>query len=140
MTKSLHILLMLIAVGLFLMPNDSYACAAKKVVKSKTDEMHSCCKKQNSKKSNNQKEVDKKCSDKSEATEPFSEKSNHACDGHCNHNSCKCGALIFSINLPQSVDLKLNNYILISKNTIISHNENRLPSGFHSIWLPPVIS
>ncbi len=139
MTRSLYILLMLISFGLFFMQNDLYACTVKEVEKSKTEEMHSCCKKQNSKEVN-KKEVDKKCHDKSETSKPVSDKTHHDCDGHCNHNYCSCASLGFTVNLPQTIDLKLDTPNLDSENTIISHNENRLPSGYHSIWLPPVIS
>lgn len=63
----------------------------------------------------------------------------HTCNGNCSHNSCKCANINFSVNLPQAIDLQLSSIILLSKNSIFSHNENQLPTGFYSIWLPPVI-
>ena len=140
MPKLFYISLLIISFGLILKPNESYSCKVKKVVNSKISEMNSCCKKQDSKSADHEKAVDYKCCEKLKKTEPVSEKSHHDCDGHCKHNSCSCASLSFSVNLPQIIDLKLDTLILDSENATISHDENRLPSGFHSIWLPPVIS
>ncbi len=140
MVKSFHILFFIFSFGVIFMPNETEACGAKKTFKVNTCELPSSCKKQEKTLANHEKIVGNFCCNKFTICKSSSEKSNHNCNGHCNHNSCKCAALSFSINLPQSINLKLNSYISISKNTIIPHNENRLPSGFHSIWLPPVIS
>lgn len=140
MIKSFHIFLIIFSIGLSFKSAETNACGMQKEISLKNCESKSGCKKEDSKITSHKKSKDNGCCDKLTSSETTSTNSNHDCNGHCNHNSCKCAALSFSVNLPQSIDLKLNNYISISNNTIISLNENRLPSGFHSIWLPPVIS
>ncbi len=140
MRNPLHILLIIFSIGLIFKPNETLACGTKKTIKEKTCELPSDCKYQEKTEMNYGKITDTACCDKLTSSEPNSNHHHHNCDGHCNHNSCSCASMSFSVNLPQAVDLKINSFISFSKITIISHDENQLPSGFHSIWLPPVIS
>ena len=140
MRNPLHILLIVFSIGLIFKPNETLACGTKKTIKEKTRELPSDCKYQEKTELNYGRITDNTCCDKLTSSEPNSNNHHHNCNGHCNHNSCKCAALSFSINLPQATDFQLNSCIAISKKNIIPKNENRLPSGFYSIWLPPVIS
>lgn len=138
MIKSIQLFLFLFSFGLLFTPNEGNACGKNK--EAKTCELASNFINNDSKISHSKQNNNKTCNDKLTDSTPVSEKTQHDCDGHCNHNSCKCAAFSLSINLPQSIDFQINSCITISKNIILSNDENRLPSGFHSIWLPPVIS
>jgi hypothetical protein len=140
MLKSVYIIFFIFSFGLFFIPNEAKACGAEKSSKPQNSETQSCCSNQDSKTVNHKKISDNTCCDKLLDTKKTSDQSHHDCDGHCTHNSCSCASLSFSVNLPQTIDLKLDTLILDLENTAISHDENQLPSGFHSIWLPPVIS
>jgi hypothetical protein len=136
MIKLLHILLF--SLGLFFIPNEINGCSAKK--ETKNCESVSDCKKLDSKISNFKNSKENNCSEKLTDSKTKSKNSHHDCNGHCNHNSCNCASYSFMFNLPQTIDLKIGAINLDSKNNIIFHDENQLSSGFHSIWLPPVIS
>ena len=65
---------------------------------------------------------------------------NKGCGGNCNKTLCHCPSMQFLFTIQNVPEFKSN---LISNNTSkqkFNHNENRLSSGFVSIWLPPKIS
>lgn len=115
-------LLILLCLGLFLVPNQSYACTKK----STTAEQSSCSK-----------ETSKKTEHKDSC-----KKSNHdnGCEGSCKHSSCRCGASISSLVVPIDTELNTKNQFAEVKKQKFGYKQAYYPSGFFSIWLPPKIS
>lgn len=116
--------ILLVVLGIFLIPESSWACSKGSHKKACSKEMVShkhkkdSCEKNNSCKDNNHKN----------------------CKGKCGHSSCICpvssvGAAVFlnqefSNNLISSTEKKLNFYYAATD----------FASGFYSIWLRPKIS
>lgn len=127
MTKKFHILLIVLTLGIFLTPRQTYACGTNsakaeksccKKEKKATAEKKDCCKNHNSKKHQN----------------------DDGCGGKCNHSSCQCPTFNFAFTLPFVAELTKNNFEFSSKKQKFYHNETYLSSGFLSIWTPPNIS
>lgn len=123
--KRVQLLLLVVAIGFFLMPALATAC-----------EMNSektCCNKEVSSQ-NDKKECCKKTSD--------SKNKSHdgRCNGKCGHSNCvtpsvQFSAIFFEINFKNN-----NNFDFSEKNQNYFNSETNLSSGFYSIWLIPKIS
>jgi len=109
-----------------MMPRKSYACS-----KNSTKTEQSSWSKKKTKKA----EHKKNCQDKS--CEKC--KSEH-CGGSCTHNSCKCGASISSLNIPPTIEIKVENHLPVKKKQKFGFKETYYSSSFLSIWMPPKIS
>lgn len=126
---SKHItLLSLLALGLFLMPNESYACS-----KTDTKMEKSSCSKNQSKTSTHKHHS---CKDKS------CKKGNNSNDcGGCAGSSCRCGKYCGnSLNVPIIIGLGLKYPTANARKQIFGFKQAYYSSGFLSIWLPPKIS
>ncbi|WP_228515133.1 hypothetical protein [Flavobacterium sp. MR2016-29] len=127
MAKKIHILLLIITIGLFVMPTSGYACG-------RTSEKSSCEKKVNSK-GEAQNSCKKDCCQKKQD----SKKDQHGCNGKCDHSSCTSTALQFSLITINEFDFH-NNLFNFSLNKSISyHKTDSISDGFTSIWAPPKI-
>jgi hypothetical protein len=121
MIKKFHILLIILTLGIFLTPSQTYACGTKSA---KTEK--SCCKKQKTEK--------KKCCSKDTTT---NQKDQNGCDGNCGHSSCNCPTFCFSLAMPFFVELNNNNFGFDTQKQKFYDLETYLSSGFLSIWTPP---
>jgi hypothetical protein len=122
--KRVHLFLLLIAIGFFLMPALATACEMKSE--------KSCCNKEISSKGD-KKECCKKSSD--------SEKTNHdgSCKGKCGHSNCVPSSVQFNLAFFE-IKFKNDNFDFSEKNQNYFNSETNLSSGFYSIWLIPKIS
>lgn len=121
MTKRIYILLTIIF-GFALTPSVTFACG------SKTEK--SCCKKENSKKSET-----KDCCKKD--NQHSNDKDD--CGRECGDNSCHCPAFYFSLTTSLFQESANINFDFLDEKQNFFHIETYLPSGFHSIWTPPNI-
>lgn len=116
----------LLALGLFLIPGISYACAKKSASPKQTScskdkskaEQKDCCKTKTCEKDKNQND----------------------CSGKCKHGSCNCSTSSPSFGLPFSIDLKTKNHFAEIKKQIFGFEQAHYSSGYFTIWLPPKIS
>jgi hypothetical protein len=122
MKKYHFIVLMLL--GIFFMPNSSYACGgcsekhtSKKEVSSKTDK-DSCCE-----------------------SDSHSKTKNHdGCGGKCGHSKCACPSAINGFTASSELILRNNNFDFSFEKQKFSNTETFLSSGFYFLWLIPKIS
>ncbi|PKB15870.1 hypothetical protein [Flavobacterium sp. 5] len=121
MKKRLHIFIIILTLGFFLLPALTYACGTK----SEKD----CCKKEVSSKSEK-----KECS-----------KNNHSkdksdnCGGKCGHTNCTTSSVNFSIISFSEIEFKDNNFDFSDEKSKFYDSETFITSGFTSVWLPPKI-
>ncbi|WP_162817820.1 hypothetical protein U0035_14055 [Niabella yanshanensis] len=116
-------LLLLLALGLFLAPNPSYACS-----KTSTKTEKATCSKKKAKKDSSKTEACKK------------NKHHNDCGGKCKNASCYCStsASLFSW-LPLTKEKEKDCFVTVKKQKC-SFEEACYSSGYFSIWLPPKIS
>lgn len=121
MKKWLHILIIMLTFGFFLSPSISFACGTK------TEK--SCCKKENSSK------TEKKdcCSGK------HSKDKNNSCGGKCGHSNCTTSTTNFSLISFYEIEFKNDSFDFSEEKSKFHHSEIFISSGFTSVWLPPKI-
>lgn len=120
MKKKLHIYIIILTIGFFLLPNLNYACGTK-VEKE-------CCKKEMS-----SKKVEKDCCKNSQSNK------NKSCGGKCGHTNCTTTSVNFSIVSLNEIEFKNNNFDFSHEKQKFYHSETFISSGFSFIWQPPKI-
>lgn len=122
MKKQLHIIIIILTIGYFMLPTSSYACGTK------TDK--SCCKKEIAEK------TDKKdcCNNKQ------SKGKDNGCGGKCGHSNCTSSTSVnFSIISSYEIDFKNYSFDFSKEKPKFYHSKTFISSGFNSIWLIPKI-
>ena len=122
--KKYHFILLLL-LGIFFMPNNTYACGtcsdkhpAKKEISSKADK-DNCCD-----------------SDSSHSKS----KDHDGCGGKCGHSKCACPSVSNGFTVSSEIVLKNNSFDFSSKKQKFSNTETSISSGFYFLWLIPKIS
>ena len=120
--KKYHFILLLL-LGIFFMPNNTYACGtcsdkhpAKKEISSKTDK-DKCCE-----------------------SDSHSKKKHGGCGGKCGHSKCACPSACNGFTISSEIVLKNNSVDFSSKKQKFSNTETCISSGFFFLWLIPKIS
>ncbi|WP_293892336.1 hypothetical protein [Flavobacterium sp.] len=120
--KKYHFILLLL-LGIFFMPNNSYACGTcsdkhpvKKEISSKTDK-DKCCDSDHSK-----------------------SKNHDGCGGKCGHSKCGCPSVSNGFTVSSELVLKNNIFDFSFEKQKFSNTETFISSGFYSLWLIPKIS
>ncbi|MEN2402900.1 hypothetical protein GKZ90_0024145 [Flavobacterium sp. MC2016-06] len=127
MIKKVHILLLVAAIGFFLIPSGAFACGNNHSKTSHKEKIASekqekgCCTKDCCKKTNN------------------SKKEKHECDGKCSHTNCTTSSLQLSIPTSNDFDLQNRIFNFSLEKPITYYNETSISDGFTSIWQPPKI-
>lgn len=119
MKKRLHIYIIILTIGFFLLPNLNYACGTK-VEKE-------CCKKEVS-----TKDIEKECCKNSES-------SNKSCEGKCGHSNCTTLTASHSLVFLNEIEFKINDFDFSNKKQKFYYSKTFISSGFSSIWQPPKI-
>lgn len=121
MKKRLHILIIILTIGFFLLPTLNYACGTKPE--------KSCCKKERTSK------TEKKdcCQGK------HSKDKDNSCGGKCGHSNCTTSTVNFSLISFYEIEFKNINFDFSCKKSKFYHSETLISSGFTSVWLPPKI-
>lgn len=122
MKKKLHIYIIILTIGFFLLPNLNYACGTK-VEKE-------CCKKENSSKTEK-----KDCCDSK-----HSKNKDNNCGGKCGHSNCTTLPVTLSILSFNEIHFKNDNFVFSNKKQQFFNLKTFISSGFTSIWLIPKIS
>ena len=113
---------LLVSVGFFLMPNQSYAHNSK----STENYCREC-----------QKNQDCSNSDNACCLEHHSNKNQkNGCEGNCNHSGCHCP----TCNVPLLNNGRTQKHYVLKKTNKYHLFDFVLSSGFHSVWIPPKIS
>ena len=123
MIKRLHILILILTLGYFLLPTLSYACSTK------TEK--SCCNTETTYK------IEKKdcCNDKN------SKDKDNGCEGKCGHPNCTSSTSInFSLISTFDIDFNFFNLNFSSEKQKFYNSKTFISSGFFSVWLIPKIS
>ncbi|WP_445452487.1 hypothetical protein [Flavobacterium sp. 25HG05S-40] len=122
MKKNHFILLLLL--GIFFMPNNSYACGScsdkhplKKEISSKT-EKDNCCDSDSHSKS----------------------KDHDGCGGKCGHSKCACPSASIGFTISSELIFTSNHFDFSFEKQKFSNAETFISSGFYSLWLIPKIS
>jgi len=121
MKKQLHIFILFLTLGFFLLPAMTYACGTKSEKE--------CCKKEASSKSEK-----KECNQ-----DNHSKDNNNTCGGKCGHSNCTTSSVNFSILSFFEMDLKDNNFDFSLEKSKFHDSKTFISSGFTSVWLPPKI-
>lgn len=122
MKKRLHIIIIILTLGFFMLPTLSYACGTK------TEK--SCCKKETTSK------TEKKdcCNGKQ------SKDKDNSCEGKCGHSNCTSSSTVnFSIISTYEINFKNNSFDFSEEKSKFYHSKTFITSGFYSIWLIPKI-
>lgn len=120
-----HIIL-IVMLGFFLMPTDTFACG-KKVAD------HSCTKKT----STSDKDEDDCCSKKNHS----GNKNHDGCGGKCGHSMCGCASVCNGgITFVNQLEFKKITFSIFSQKQKFYNSETSILTGFYSIWLIPKIS
>lgn len=127
MTKKIHIVLLIVTIGFFLIPTLTYSCEMKS--------KKSCCNKEMS--SSNNEKMD--CCKNSNHSKSKDKDHEGGCNGKCGHSNCTTSSAQFSIAFFE-IKFKNNNFDFLEKKQNYFNSETNLSSGFHSIWLIPKIS
>ena len=123
MKKQLHIIIIILTFGFFMLPTSSYAC------RTKTEK--SCCKKETTSKTKK-----KDCCNKKQSKDK-----NNSCGGKCGHTNCTSSASVnFSIISSYEINFKNNNFDFSEEKSKFYHSKTFISSGFYSIWLIPKIA
>lgn len=124
--KKYHIILVVL-LGMFLMPNNAFACgkgseksSCKKEISSNKTQKKSCCADENTK-----------------------DKDNKGCGGKCGHSKCGCSSTCPTSSVSFLSEINFKNY-MFSYSSIekvkFSYTTPSISDGFYSIWLIPKIS
>ena len=119
MKNRVHILIIMLTLGFFLMPTLTYACGTK------TEK--SCCKKEIAEKKACCKDKQSKGQDKE-------------CGGKCGHSNCTTSTLQWSLVALYEIEFKTNLFDFATRKQKCYHNETNISSGFYFVWLPPKIN
>ena len=123
MKKQLHIIIIILMLGFFMLPTSSYACGTK------TEK--ACCKKDKTEK------AEKKDCCKNKDTKD----KDNSCGGKCGHSNCTSSSSVnFSIISFYEINFKNNSFDFSSEKSKFYHSKTFISSGFHSIWLIPKIA
>lgn len=123
MIKQLHIVIIMLTLGLFLMPTLSYACG------SNTEK--SCCTKEKTYKAEK-----KDCCSGSNSKDK-----DNSCGGKCGHPNCTNSTSInFSLISTFEIDFTIFNFNFSSEKQKFYNSKTFISSGFSSVWLIPKIS
>ncbi|WP_160373183.1 hypothetical protein [Flavobacterium hydrocarbonoxydans] len=123
----LHIIIIILTLGFFMLPTSSYACGTK------TEK--SCCKKETTKKSEKKSEKKDCCKNKD------SKDKHNSCGGKCGHSNCTPSTSVnFSIISFYEINFKNNSFDFSEEKSKFYHSKTFISSGFHSIWLIPKIA
>ncbi len=122
MKKKLHLYLIILTIGFFLLPNLNYACGTKneKV----------CCKKEIS-----SKKLEKDCCKNNQSKDK-----NKSCEGKCGHANCTTSSTNMSIILLNEVQFNKYIFNFSTEKVKFQNFKTFISSGFTSIWLIPKIS
>jgi hypothetical protein len=122
MKKQLHILIIILTLGFFMLPTLSYACGTKtekscyKKEKTSKTEKKDCCNGKHSKDKDN------------------------SCGGKCGHSNCTSSTSVnFSIFSYYEINFKNNSFNFSTEKSKFHHSKTFISSGFTSVWLPPKI-
>lgn len=126
MAKKVHILILVLTFGFFLIPTAGFACG-------KSSEKISCERKTSIK--TNSDSCQKDCCKK----EHSSKKDQHGCNGKCDHTGCTTSGLQFSLILENEFDFNTNTFNFSLEKPILYYTEASVSDGFTSIWSPPKI-
>ena len=122
MKKQLHIIIIILTLGFFMLPTLSYACGTK------TEK--SCCKKEKTSKTEK-----KDCCKKKD-----SQDKDNSCGGRCGHSNCTSSSSVsFSIISSYEINFKNNSFNFSSEKSKFHHSKTFISSGFTTIWLIPKI-
>jgi len=117
----------LVLLGIFLMPNETFACGSD-------SGKHSC-----KKEASSTKKEKKSCCDSDDSKE----KGHKGCNGKCGHSECGCSSTCpaSSISFLSEISFKNNmfSYSSIGKVKFL-YTTPSISDGFYSIWLIPKIS
>lgn len=126
MTKKLHIAILFLTLGFFLMSGTTYACG-------KSSEKISCENKENSKEANNS--CQKDCCKKDHSPN----KDQHGCNGKCDHSGCTTSSLHHSLIAINEYAFENNLFNFSTEKHDSLHKTASISAGFPSIWLLPKI-
>ena len=126
MTKKLHIVILILTLGFFLMSGTSYACG-------KSSEKNSCENKATSNKTNNT--CQKDCCKKDHSPN----KDQHGCNGKCDHSGCTTSSLHHSLIAINEFAFDTNSFNFSVEKQNSLHKTASISAGFTSIWLLPKI-
>ncbi len=122
MLKRLHILIIILTIGFFLLPTLSYSCGTKTEKKCCKKEIYSTIEKKDCCENINSKDKD------------------NSCGGKCGHSNCTTST---SINLgiisTYDINFKNNSFDFSIEKLKFNHSKTFISSGFTSIWLIPKI-
>ena len=122
MKKRLHIIIIILTFGFFMLPTLSYSCGTK------TEK--SCCKKETTSK------TEKKdcCSSKN------SKDKDNDCGGKCGHSNCTSSTSInFSLISSYEINFIDNSFGFSEEKSKFYNSKTFISSGFYYIWLIPKI-
>ena len=121
--KKYHFIV-LVLLGIFFMPNNTYACG-------------SCSEKHTSKKEMASKEKKDSCCDSDSHSKT---KKHGGCGGKCGHSKCACPSASNGFTFASELILKNNSFDFSSEKQNYYNTETFISSGFYSLWLIPKIS
>ncbi|MGV9004330.1 hypothetical protein [Flavobacterium sp.] len=121
MQKKLHIYIIILTLGFFLLPNLNYGCGAKVEKK--------CCKQETSSKIEN-----KECCNGKD-----SNKKDKPCGGKCGHSNCTASSVSLSIISPDEFKINASAFDFSTEKPKIYNSKTFISSGFTSVWSPPNI-
>ncbi len=117
-------IILIVMLGLFLMPRDTFAC--EKIVVN-----HSCTKE------TSQSDKDDCCS----KTNHSGDKNHDGCGGKCGHSMCGCASICNGgIAFVNQLEFKNITLSFFSEKQKFYNSETSILTGFYSIWLIPKIS
>lgn len=121
MKKRLHLFIIILALGIFLLPAMAYACGTK-VEKE-------CCKKENAAKT----AQTACCKNKNSSS------NNDQCNGKCGHSNCTSSSSHLSIILISEIEFTGQNAVFSAEKPRFYDSDTYISSGFTSVWLRPKI-
>ena len=123
MIKRIHIVIIILTLGFFLLPTLSHACGTKTG--------KSCCAKEKTSK------IEKKdCCNSSNSKDK-----DNGCEGKCGHPNCTSSTSInFSLISTFEIDFTIFNFNFLSEKQKFYNSKTFISSGFSSVWLIPKIS
>ena len=107
----------------FFLPTSTYACETKT--------QNSCCKGENSSKTEK-----KNCCKEKDSKD----KENNSCAGKCGHSKCGCPSSSNGFTLVYEIYFKNNIFDFSTEKQKDFYSETIISSGFYSLWLIPKIS
>lgn len=108
--------------GIFLMPNNSFACESKSKMDHSTSEMTST-------------KSEKDCCD----AIGHNGKKHHCCHNKCKDSKCICAPFSNVFLIFNETALQVRNYDFYNENQKFNHPETSISSGFSSLYLKPKI-